>query len=147
MASAPLLPPPELDLFGTRGRGAAEVEMFLGVDAALALVDLVTLGSTPLVGGVGIFADVDLFRTPPDELPHKCFREEEDDDDVDEEEEEGKRVEAREADAPELGPAPLASAFTLRYLFRERERESEFSGNPHKCINNGFNRQGTHCIA
>ena len=116
MASAPPLPPavppPELDLFDARGRGAGtSTTPVFDPDPARALVDLVTLGTTPPMGGGGSLAEVDLFRTPDEELLQACLRDEVADDAVLE-----RGVDGREAEPRELGPAPLASDITLRYL-------------------------------
>ena len=62
-----------LDLFTERGNGKEE-EDTLAPDEARALVDLVTLGVTPLMGG-GNFADAALFRAPAEEPLQACFRE------------------------------------------------------------------------
>lgn len=103
----PLPTPPVLDLFIARGGGTGTATP----DAVRALVDLVILGVIPLVGG-GILADVDLFRTPAEDPLEPCLR----DDDVDGTEADKKGVVGREAVPRKLGPAPLASVFTLRYL-------------------------------
>ena len=117
-ASAPPLPlatapPPELDLFVERGKGTGTPPVT--DTAARALVDLVTLGAVPLVGGGGSFADVDLFR-PPLELVQPYLRDE-DELEVGVAVAEAKGVVGRETEPRELGPAvaPLASALTLRY--------------------------------
>ena len=117
VASAPpllLLPllaaPPVLNLFTARGKGNEDT---LAPDEARALVDLVTLGVTPLMGG-GNFADAALFRAPAEEPLQACFREFEEDGAA---EADAKGVVGREAEPRELvlGPATsLASLLTPR---------------------------------
>lgn len=120
MASAPPLPPPtpppELDLFAARGSGTGTIPVPVpdNVDPTRALVDLVTLVTAPLITGGGSLAEVGRLRTPAEELLQTCFRDEEADDAVLE-----RGVVGREADPRELGPAPLASLTTLRYLINK----------------------------
>lgn len=116
VASAPPLPlvtpPPELDRFVARGSGTGTLLVPVpDPDPARALVDLVTLGTAPLTAGGGSLAEVDRLRTPAEELLQACFRDEGAEDAVLE-----RGVAGREADPRELGPAPLASPSTLRYL-------------------------------
>ena len=107
-----------LDLFtALRGKGKEEEEDTLAPDAAArALVDLVTLGVTPLMGG-GSFADAALFRAPAEEPLQACFLEAEAEEVV-AAEAEAKGVVGREAEPRELvlGPATasLASLLTPR---------------------------------
>ena len=107
-----------LDLFtALRGKGKEEEEDTLAPDAAArALVDLVTLGVTPLMGG-GSFADAALFRAPAEEPLQACFLEAEAEEEV-AAEAEAKGVVGREAEPRELvlGPAAasLASLLTPR---------------------------------
>lgn len=106
----PLAAPPVLDLFTARGKGKEDM---LAPDVAFALVDLVTLGVTPLMGG-GNFADAALFRAPAEEPLHACFRDAEEDEVG---EADAKGVVGREAEPRKLvlGPATsLASLLTLR---------------------------------
>ena len=119
VASAPPLPltipPPELDLFAARGSGTGTTTVTVpDPDPARALVDLVTLVTAPLTMGGGSLAEVERLRTPAEELLQACFRDEEADNAVLE-----RGVAGRETDPRELGPAPLASLTTLRYLVNE----------------------------
>ena len=107
-----------LDLFtALRGKGKEEEDTLAPDAAARALVDLVTLGVTPLMGG-GSFADAALFRAPAEEPLQACFLEAEAEEEEVAAEAEAKGVVGRETEPRELvlGPAAasLASLLTPR---------------------------------
>ena len=94
-----------LDLFTARGKGNEDT---LAPDVARALVDLVTLGVTPLMGG-GNFADAALFLAPAEE---PCLREAEVEE-AEAAEADAKGVVGREAEPRELVLGPAASLASL----------------------------------
>lgn len=97
-----------LDLFTARGKGNKDT---LAPDVARALVDLVTLGVTPLMGG-GNFADAALFLAPAEEALQACLREAEVEED-EAAEADAKGVVGREAEPRELVLGPAASLASL----------------------------------